>query len=344
MPASTNRQEFYRRIDQALENGGKLAFAIEALAAESHSKNLAPDIQELLRTLRGKPTAEQFVMDGSKAVWLPLILRSEPASGSSDDFKRLLNDLTVVTQFRKNNWLHFMYPLVVLAVAIVMFVLLATTIIPTFQSMFVEFQLRLPRSTQMLISISVYLRNHPVMSCFWLIGLTLVFIGFRKVSSLLKRYLEATTLVGPFLSGNAESVRAMGRFTSTLAELLHLGAPLDEAILIAGRSSQNRRFIKTSEILSREIGDTHSIAPDSSVAHNFPALIFLALEAGPNNTPSIALLRQLSAIYFERVKQRFDWSAGLFAPLSIIGIGFVIGFVVISLFMPLVSLVSSLSG
>ncbi len=344
MTAATQRQDYFRRIDEALENRGKLASAIEALAAETHPKNLATDIRDILQTLRGQPTTEQFVMDGSKAAWLPLVMRAGSSTTSAGNFKLVLSDLTVATEIRKSKWLHFVYPLVVLAISIGLFVLLATTIIPTFQSMFIEFNLRLPRATQLLIGISSTIRTQPVLSIIWLLGLMLIFIGFRKGFGHLVRHLEASMLVGPFLSGNAESVQAMGRFTSTLAELLQVGAPLNEAILIAGRASQNLRFVKTSEILSREIGASIEVVPGSTVAQNFPALVFLALKAGPNETPSIPLLRQLSASYFERVRQRVEWSSGLFAPLSIIGIGIAIGFVVLALFMPLVSLITSLSG
>jgi len=344
MSAAIERPAYLRSIDEALENGSKIASAIEALAAETPSRNLTIDLQELIRTLRGKPTAEQFVNDESKAVWLPLVLRANSSTTPSGNFKQLFDDLTVANQIRQSKRLQFAYPLIVLAITVGLFVVLANTIVPTFEKMFREFQLKLPRATQLIIEISSTIRTQPVLSCLWLLGLTLVLVGFRKVSSLLVRHLEVTSLVGPHLAGNSESVRAMGRFTSTLAELLDVGAPLNEAILIAGKASQNLRFIKTSAILSKEINFLSAVVEDSTVAQNFPNLVFRALQAGPNKTPSIPLLRQLSAIYFERVRQRVEWSAALFSPLMIIGIGVVTGFTVLALFMPLVSLITSVSG
>ncbi len=344
MSAVAERPEYLQCIDQALANGSKLALAIQALTAETHSRYLRSDLQELVSTLQSQPTAEQFVNNGSNAVWLPLVLRAAASSDSPGDFKLMLSDLTVASEITKSKWSQFAYPLVVLAISTALFAVLATTIVPTFQSMFNEFELKPPRPTRLLLGISNYIQANPVLSIIWLVVLMLAVIGIRRVSHYITRYLEGVMLFGTLLSGNAESVRAMGRFTATLAEVLNVRAPLSEAILISGRASQNVRFIRMSEILSKEIGVSTAMISGSSVAHNFPILVFRALEAGPNQTPSIPLLRRLSAIYFERVRQRVEWSTGLFAPLSIIGIGFVVGFIVISLFMPLASLITSLSG
>ena len=68
-----------------------------------------------------------------------------------------------------------------------------------------------------------------------------------------------------------------------------------------------------------------------------------ALESGPDGGPDIALLRELSAMYGDRAAQRVDWSSGVLAQLAIVMVGLVVGYVVLALFMPLFSMVSSLS-
>ncbi len=347
MSAAIERPNYLQCIDDALENRFKLASAIEALTAETHSRYLTSDVQQLIQLLRSDTTSEQFVNDANKAVWLPILLRARASSSSStssgEEFKLLLNNLISVTEARRNAWSQFAYPLVMLVISIAFFVLLATTIVPTFQKMFLEFALKLPAATKLLMDVSTYLRTHPVLSSLWLIGLVVVVIVIRQASQWVVRHVEGFTFLGVFLSGNTGSVRAMGRFTATLAELLQVGAPLAAAIAIAGRASQNPRFARTSAILSNEVGLTASIPLGSTVVQNFPALVIRGLTAGPNASPSIPLLRQLSSNYFERVRQRFEWSEGLFAPMTIVLIGLFVGFTVISLFMPLISLITALS-
>lgn len=345
MSAAPERPNYLARIDEALENRSKLAVTIAALTSENHSRYLKSDIQKLIAILQSDMTAERFVQDSTKAVWLPLVLRASNApSAPGDAFQRLLDDLTVVTESRKSTWSHFVYPLIVLTLSVLLFVVIATTIVPTFQSMFREFSLRLPPATKLLFEISSYIQNKPVLSCVWLVLLIIAIMAITRSWRLLARSLEGMTLLGACLAGNAESVRAMGRFTATLAELLHVGAPLADAIAISGRASLNPRFNRTSAILASEVGTTHRIPAKSNVAQNFPSLVLHALEAGPDGTPCIALLRRLSSIYFERVRQRVVWTEGIFAPLTIVGIGLFVGLIVISLFLPIISLITSLSG
>lgn len=344
MSAVTQRPEFYQRIDAALERRNKLASAIEALSEETKSTRVGKDVRELVSALRGGATTEQFVQEGSKAVWLPLILRGVSSGASTVEFAQIMSDVTFATENRKSRWRSFAYPLMLFGSAILVFVFLSVTVLPTFRTMFSEYQLRLPRMSTLVFSISDQINNHTGTFCLILIGFVLAGVLLRWLFLLFLRHAETTWLLGSLTAGNTESVKAMGRFTSTLSALLGVGAPLSEAILIAGRAGQNLRLRYASERLSRDIGSSEKFSYASTVAHSFPALVIHALEAGPNGGPSIALLRQVSVIYMDRVRQRFSWASGVVAPLWIIGVGLCVGFVVLSIFAPLVQLITSLSG
>lgn len=337
------RPEFYDRIDEALENRGQLATAMEAIASEINPQNRPREITQLLTLLRSSIQAEQMVQDGVNAAFLPLILRGCPR-GDALDLNQIVGDATFAEEARKSRWRGIVYPLFVIAIALLIFVLLAVTVLPTFQKMFSEFELKLPFATRILLRFSNLICDGPVSFSLLLLGVGLAGLGLRKLITLIYPYLEAGGSIGPFFSGNTNSVRAMGRFASTLAELLCIGTPLDQAISIAGRASQNLRIKMASDHMAVDIGTTGKFQADSIVAHNFPLLVRRALEAAPNGTPSIPLLRQISTLYLERVRHRFDWAAGLFAPLAIVGVGLLVAFIVVSLFMPLISLITSLSG
>ena len=344
MSAVTQRPEFYQRIDAALERRDRLASAIEALSEETKAPHVGRDVRELVSALRSGATTEQFVREGSKAVWLPLILRGVSSGASTVEFSQIMSDVTFATENRKSRWRSFAYPLMLFGSAILVFVFLSVTVLPIFRTMFTEFQLKLPAMSNLVFSISDQINNHTGTFCLILLGFAMVGLFLRWFFRLCLRHAETTWLLGSLTAGNTESVKAMGRFTSTLSALLGVGAPLNEAILIAGRASQNLRFRYASERLSRDIGSSGKFCFKSTVAHNFPALVTHALEAGPNGGPSIVLLRQVSAIYFDRVRQRYSWVSGVVAPLWIVGLGLCVGFVVLSIFMPLVQLITSLSG
>ena len=346
MHSPIERPEFYQRIDDALKRRTQLASAIESLVAESHSN--APEVKALIVALRGSPTAEEFVQDGSKAVWLPLILRGVSVDDSSSlneaSLNQITTDLSYALEARTSQLRMFAYPLSILSASVLLFVLLSLTVIPTFLNMFREFELRLPAATQWVMSLSDLIRSRPFMFCFSLLAIAVVAFVATRVFARILQWLETSRLLGFFMSGGTNSVRAMGRFTATLAELLNIGAPLEQAITIAGLASQNLRFRIASDKIAAEIGSSGRFCHESAAAHNFPNLVVHALEAGQDGRPSIGLLRQISMNYVARVQVRFNRWAGLLAPMMLLCVGLGVGFVVLSLFMPLMQLITSLSG
>ncbi len=79
------------------------------------------------------------------------------------------------------------------------------------------------------------------------------------------------------------------------------------------------------------------------MARSFPAMLLHALSAAEDKRPCVPLIRELSHVYSERVSARLGRHSGISSPLMVIAVGFVVGLVVIALFMPLVSMVSSLA-
>lgn len=340
---NSTRPAFLERIDEALKDRNQLADSMEAFASEINPQKQSGELRDLLSVLRSSSQAEQLVQEGFSAAWLPLILRSR-LGNDGINLDQIVGEVTFAEEARKSRWRSLAYPLFLFAIALLVFILLAVSVLPTFQKMFSEFALKLPFATQILLRFGNWIVGSPGYFCLSLAGVGLAGLGVRRLMTVAYPYLEASSSVGRLFSGSTESVKAMGRFTSTLAELLFIGAPLDRAISIAGRASQNLRFKNAAKQMATDIGTSGKFRSDSAVAHNFPALVRHALVAGPNATPSVPLLRQVATTYLDRVRHRFDWAEGLFAPLAIVGVGLIVGFIVISLFLPLISLITSLSG
>jgi len=71
--------------------------------------------------------------------------------------------------------------------------------------------------------------------------------------------------------------------------------------------------------------------------------VIYAIEPKHNAVPSFALLRELSALYEERVAARYDWAGGAVGVFGVLVVGSLVAFIIIALFMPLVELISGLT-
>ena len=177
----------------------------------------------------------------------------------------------------------------------------------------------------------------------FVILVALIASGVYGVIRLWVHFAMTTRVLGFLTAGNSGSVSAMSSLTSQLAELLSIHVSLPDALWFAGQGCGHYHFKHVAEQLARHAYLGTQPLSESPFARNLPANVIYALQAGPDGSPNVALLHELSAMYGDRAGQRVDWSTGTMAQFSIVLIGIAVGFVVIALFSPLVSLVSGLS-
>ena len=338
---SNGQPDYERRIDEVLREPSELIKLLEALADEPASAGLRKQLNYLLGHLRKGVTAQQFLRDERLCNWLPIVMSGERSAAMEARYSQWLTQILEERTRRRSLIATFSYPLLLLSFALLVLIPICIFIVPTFQKMFVEFGLTLPAPTRFLFSVANLVNYRPH---YLMLGLTLLIalIGlciFAWVSRAL-----TTRWFGWIIAGNSLSLVAMSRFASVLAELLELGAPLSEAMLLAGRASRHAYYRQAALQLATQLADPNFSWQASPVAHNFPMTLLHALRAGEGNRASVPLIRELSHVYSDRVSARMSRRSGISSPLMVMAVGMVVGLVVISLFMPLVQMVTSLSG
>ncbi len=335
----TERNAFYQRVNEALTQRGDLIPALNAIADEIPEASAAKDLHHLVNVLNSNPTAEQFVQSPAIASWLPVIVRGATSLSTAERYEQLIAEASRESENRKSLQRLIAYPLFLIFLSGVVLLFLLLVVVPTFAKMFAEFGLRLPAPTLLLIWTHEQLTRYLPRSI--LIVLFAVFIGIAIVRTWL-HFALSTSIFGMFTSGNSANVTAMARFTGTLAELLSIDAPLPESLRIAGLVCKHRHFRVMAERIANHLQFDGVPLHQSPVAHNFPSTMIHALTSAESK-PNVPLLRELSRMYSERARSRVSWTTSILGPISLFAIGILVGFVIISLFMPLVSMITSLS-
>ncbi len=332
-------EAFYERIDQALAHRSELIPALKAIAEELPEPHASRELRQLVHELESNPTAEEFVARPSTASWLPVIVRGAASQSTAVRYSQLLDDAGREYENRKSLRNLLAYPLFLAVFGGVVLLFLLLLVVPIFDKMFSEFGLSLPAPTAFLFWLYRQLTQQLPRTVFALLAALLVILFVVRVWL---HFALSTSLLGMFTAGNSANVTAMSRFTGTLAEMLSIDAPLPEALRIAGRTCKHRHFRSKAEQLADHLQFEGLPIQQSPVVHNFPSLMIHALSFEPQK-PNVPLLRELSRIYSERARTRVSWTTSLIGPVSLIAIGFLVGFVIIALFMPLVSMVTSLA-
>lgn len=335
-------------LDAALQRGITLTPSVPAEELLSKMRFGPREHQRLTDTFRNPPPATEWLTDPWLARYLPFVLRWQDSSvedpGRTRALQRLLEG---EADSRRWRWTPWIYPSHIFMAAIVLAILLATTIVPMFKQIFLDFDLRLPAPTRWLIWISDAITLHPISSIGTVIA-ALSFLGLARIVPLwIADRIPAGSMLSTLRSGSQRHVLGMARWTGSLAEMLQLGIPIPQAIAMAGILSGQRSLEMQSMRLAQESAIAGEVDKSSS-STVYRTLPFspVAMNAlhYPDSQKRVALLRGLSDLYWDRMMISSRGSAAWIAPLAVVLTGAFVAFVVIALFLPLISLITSLSG
>lgn len=301
-------------------------------------------------------------------IFSPLVMAQTELSQSEDRTRqaeverwvfRVLQRQTRQSQARKERWGVVIYPLFVLLLSALVFAAISIAIVPVFEQMFREFGLTLPVPTLLVISISHIFQSIWFWLLFAVLCITLVvMLGMRLADNL--RWLVWGG-VDPWLSTGFSTRRSLGDLAWHAALLIEIGLGVEAAIEIAGAASRKVAMRRDSSNLANLLGlmdpdqtpaQTPLADPQSETFGNSAKNWYLgvpchllthALNVRQTDREPSAMLREIASLYWDREQKQSVWILSWLQPIAVLLISLVVGFVVLSLFMPLVSLISGLS-
>jgi type IV pilus assembly protein PilC len=288
---------------------------------------------------------ERWISDPELASWLPLVLRYSDRHSERDWNSAQIRELLSPAVGVQFSWLRrWLYPIFVLLATVLVMVFLSVTVLPVFDKMFSEFGLHLPTPTRWVLAVGEGISGrNSVYTGGMLAGIAISFCVLLGASRLLYRW-QSITPIGAWLVGRSPQLAAMARWTSTLAELLAIRAPMNEAMRIAGLASRHPLYSERSQQLARELSEPSRTLAQIPVPRCLSRMAWTALTAGHGGQPSVPMLRQVADLYCEQSQAREKERSAMLAPLMIVCLGCIVGLVIIALFMPLISLVTALSN
>jgi len=238
------------------------------------------------------------------------------------------------------------YPIVVItfAVGIVSGIMIA--VVPKFKDIFKDFGAELPPMTLMLISISSWFVEGWPPGWVILLFSPVAFILLVKLLRMAESGRYAVDLVKlkiPVL-GQILSKTAVARFTRTLGTLLAAGVPILEAINITKDTSGNEVYSRALGNVHDEIREGESFANPLRAARICDSIVVNMIDVGEETGDLDKMLIKVADNYDEEVETLVDGLVALLEPIMVVVLGGIVGFIVIALFLPLVTLINSVSG
>ncbi|MCB9940698.1 MAG: type II secretion system F family protein [Planctomycetaceae bacterium] len=237
------------------------------------------------------------------------------------------------------------YPLIVLAMTLFVLAFLPIFIVPQFKQMFLEFELELPTITQAVIGLSdaiLWFGDGPGL---WIAGtIGVVFLVLIALASLgvgtpmTHRFTTTMPLIGPIWQWSGTAA-----FTRLLATMLECDIPLPDALLMTRDGLSDPEVREVAVLFARGVENGRSLSDVMSDLNRLPASITPFVRWGERTGKLPEALRAVTDMLLLRVQMRTMLLRSIAPPVVFILVGILVGFIIISLFMPLISLIQGLS-
>jgi type IV pilus assembly protein PilC len=234
------------------------------------------------------------------------------------------------------------YPIVVIMVATAILGFILYFIIPKFKKIFMDFGVELPKITLILLRVSDW-----VVEYFYLIPL--IPISFWLFCKLLRKnrsgayVLDRVKLMIPVMGGIIEK-STVARTMRTLGTLVASGVPILEGLSIVRETAGNAVFERAFQKIIDSIREGDTIAQPLKEARVVDDMVVNMIDVGEETGDLDTMMNKIADVYDEEVDTLVEGLVSLLEPLMIVFLGGTIGFIVIALFMPLIKLITELSG
>ena len=243
------------------------------------------------------------------------------------------------------------YPTVVIFIAVLIVTGIMYFVIPKFQEIFEDFDVELPKLTLMMIDISEWIagtssRDQVVPGVIWvLVSPVLIFLFFKLVRKTVpgRAITDIIVLRVPVL-GTMLRKTAIARFTRTLGTLISAGVPILEAIIITRDTSGNYVFEKALTKVHDSIREGETFAGPLRESKVCDLIVVNMIDVGEETGDLDVMLMKIADNYDEEVDVAVASLLSLLEPFMVVVLGGIVLMIVLALFLPLVSMIESVSN
>jgi type IV pilus assembly protein PilC len=335
---------FFRQFSVMIDAGLPLVQCLEILAGNQEN----PAFQKCLNGVRGSVEGGSTLSNAMRLY--PKIfddlttnmIEAGEAGGILDTIlQRLSTYLEKIVKLRSAIKSALIYPVSVISIAAVIVGCLLKFVVPIFANMFSSMGATLPLPTEIVIHLSNFVGR------FWWVFFVLAIGGFFGIRQIRKdpkgRYMTDKLLLNTPVLGLVLRKIAVARFTRTLGTLISSGVPILEGLAITARTSGNAVLEQALMKVRKSVEEGRTIVDPLRESGVFPNMVTQMIGVGEATGAMDAMLQKIADFYEDEVDAATKNLLTLMEPLMIGFLGIVVGGIVISLYLPMFSMIAKLS-
>ena len=334
---------FSKQLSSMLDAGIPLTRSLYTLSEQVNNPSLGNALRNIAANVEGgmnlTEALEAYPHIFSK-LYIGMVQSGETGGVLQEALESIAEQLHKDKVLRDNIRSATTYPMAVSIFAVLLLIGMMVFLVPVFMDFFPA-DAELPLITEAIIAVSESIRN------FWYVWLlsVIVFISglrfyFRSESGQIKmdKIKFRIPAFGPLLKK-----AVLARFARTLSTMISGGIPIMQALESAGKAAGNIMVESAVKEASEQIHEGKSIAEPLKESGLFPPMVIHMIAVGEETGNLSDLLNRVAGFFEEEVETMSKGLTSLIEPLLLIVVGVVVGIMLISLYLPIFTVITEVN-
>jgi type IV pilus assembly protein PilC len=337
---------FTRQLATLVDAGLPLLRGLRVLEKQERNANLKKILGNLSLSIEGGSTFSEGLAQHPKVfnkLFVNMVKAGELGGVLEVVLKRLAEFSEKAQKIKGKVKAALFYPIAVLIVAVGIMILLMCFVVPRFQDVFAGMGFKLPWFTTFVLGISEMIKDHILKTTGVVVVCVIIFLLIIRKTKSGRLVWDKFKLKMPVL-GPVISKVAISRFTRTLGTLVSSGVPILQALTIVKETSGN-------VVISNAIGKVHESVKEGETitaplegSGVFPPMVVSMVDVGEQTGAMPEMLLKIADNYDEEVDNAVAAMTSLLEPIMIVFLAVIVGSIVIAMFLPLIQMITNLSG
>jgi type IV pilus assembly protein PilC len=336
---------FFRQFSVMIDAGLPLVQCLEILAANQENTTFQKTLTGVRTTVEGGATLANAMRQYPKVfddLTTNMIEAGETGGILDIILQRLALYVEKAVKLKAAVKSALIYPVAVISLATLIVGALLKWVVPIFSNLFAGLGVALPLPTRIVMGLSAFVGQF---WWFFIVGGVGVVFGIRQIRKDPRgRYWFDYMLLKLPIVGILLRKIAVARFTRTLGTLITSGVPILEGLSITARTSGNAVLEEALMKVRKAIEEGRTIVDPLRESGVFPNMVTQMIGVGEATGAMDNMLQKIADFYEDEVDTATKDMLAMLEPVIIGVLGVVVGGIVISLYMPLFSMIAKLAG
>lgn len=336
---------FTRQLATLVDAGLPLLRGLRVLEKQERNATLKRILGELATSIEGGSTFSEALAQHPKVfnrLFVNMVKAGELGGVLEVVLKRLAEFSEKAQKIKGKVKAAMFYPVAVLIVAVGIMILLMTFVVPKFKDVFSGMGVKMPGFTLFVLAVSDIIRNNILATMGALAVLVVIFLLFIKTKFGRHVWDKFKLKMPP--TGPVVTKVSISRFTRTLGTLVSSGVPILQALTIVKETAGNVIIANAVAKVHESVKEGETITAPLEASRVFPPMVISMVDVGEQTGALPEMLLKIADNYDEEVDNAVSAMTSLLEPIMIVFLAVLVGSIVIAMFLPLIAMITNLSG